>query len=346
MAGLEDDGTMDWVRGVEPAAQESPAEEADTEAPDELEEETPEVSDGEEADDEQAHAGEESPPEGEIPPADAEEDDVFEFDADHPFFTKYGGDPDKALKALEEAQSLIGRQANEVGEARKAQEEMAERLARIEAGVTANQPYQAAWPDEDDDEDVQVQMYSALANEAYLRKDADTFGQAVEAWKEIDPFGASNMVNEVRIQQALGARDVQPAPVQGDLEAEMGKVLEQYPEAPQYAEAVGAESQKYPTLRMLMESGNSLEKAQAFKELYLIVRNRQTDDTSADAKKKVAVRMSEEARLARQNAKVVSGGKAVTVSDKESPTEAANRRLMELTGQIEDKDGKKHTLRV
>lgn len=62
---------------------------------------------------------------------------------------RHGGDPVAALRAAQEeaknAQSVIGRQGNELGEARRAQQELAERIARLEGRLEAT-PQQPTAP--------------------------------------------------------------------------------------------------------------------------------------------------------------------------------------------------------
>ena len=75
---------------------------------------------------------------------------------------------------------------------------------------------------------------------------------------------------------------------------------------------------EWPTLgRVLHEDGNPAERVQALEELYLRVANRQTSETSQQALRRVAVKNSEEARRARQQAQVASSGRG-SVSEPEA----------------------------
>lgn len=76
---------------------------------------------------------------GDVTDADLEaDDDLLHDDPEiNALLKRYDGDADKALKAAVEAQKLIGRQGNELGQSRKETQELAERLARLEGRLEA-----------------------------------------------------------------------------------------------------------------------------------------------------------------------------------------------------------------
>src|SRR5512145_2953881 len=165
---MEESGEMDFIRQHVAAANAAakgeapaPAAPADTVEQEQVEEEEqiPEES-GEE----------EVPAVAEIEP-EAESDDVLYLELDEDtqalLDSKYGGDLNAMLKAAREAQSLIGRQGNELGELRK---EMEEWRAEMAQSLAAAQPY-PEYPDEyADGQEAAVQL-RRIAEEAFRRQD-------------------------------------------------------------------------------------------------------------------------------------------------------------------------------
>lgn len=308
--GLREDGILDELNASLGRAEvEAPAEAETAEEPEVAPAEEPEGD--EPAATPEAEPEVEPEPEPEPEPAPAAEVDYIELAPEtEEYLQKYGGDVNEALKAAANAQSLIGRQGNEVGELRAELTELREALTQQQ--YQAPQPYRTPLPDpEEADEDELVAAYSSIAYEAIERRDAATLGQAVEAWGEIQPFQASQFLS--RLQQQAYANELAALQQQGttDVLAEQMQELQQrHPDLASRVDEIGEEAQRSPALgRLLREDVDPATRANALEELYLRVANRQTSETSQQALRRVAVKQSEEARRARQGAQVASSGR-------------------------------------
>lgn len=257
----------------------------------------------------------------EASPLTAEEEEILYLELDDDtqalIDTKYGGDINKALQALGPAQSVIGRQGNELGELRKAMEDME---ARITKGLVQAQPYPDL-PDEYADPQEAAMQYRAIAELAFAREDVDTFGSVVDAWIEVDPLSA-NTYRDLKILQLQTALQTAPpaAPSQGDpqeaIRAGVLKVQEEFPQmlTPEFSVLMEEELQKFPSLKGLLWGeipGTTPEqRISALRETVQRVASRTVSETEEKARRRVAVKRSEAARQARVEAKVASGESA------------------------------------
>jgi len=263
-------------------------------------------------------------PEGDepaAPPADGDEEEMFleltpELEA--LINEKYDGDINKALNALPNAQSVIGRQGNELGDVKRQLAEIQEKLNR-----PVPQAYDA-WPDSDDEPEEIVPVYRNIAEQAFDNEDPQTFIRAVETWREVDPLGAATYRDAKRVELLLREREDQTAPAQDDLEPRMAALVEKYPDIqkPEIQQEIGALAQARPTLGRLLADATTAERVQILEDLYVEVAGRKASDTSQHALRKVAIRRSEEATQARQAAQVARGGGGAP-----TPTEPEDVRI-------------------
>ena len=306
---MEASGELEFIRQHREAAGQvvapaTPAAPADTEETEVVEEEG-EVEEVEEV---------------ETPELTAEEEEVLYLELDDDtqslIDTKYGGDLSKALVALRESQSLLGRQGNELGDLRR---ELAEFRQSVERGQVLGQPY-PEMPDEYDDPADAAVKYRAIAEQAFAREDVDTFSGIVDAWIEVDPLGG-NTYRDLKILQLQNAMQaVTPAAPQGNpqdvIAAGVAKVQEEFPQmlTPEFQAEFDAEIQKFPTLKGLLWGeipGTTPEqRVEALRETVTRIASRQTGETEEKARRRVAVVRSEAARQARVDAKVASGQSA------------------------------------
>jgi hypothetical protein len=141
----------------------------------------------------------------------------------------------------------------------------------------------------------------------------------------------------MRIQQAtVQNQQVAGVGVADDLATHMAAVEQRHPDISQYSDKIGAEMQQYPTLGKLMQEGAPSERAKAFEDLYLVIKSRETTDNSREALRRVTIRSTEEARKAREDAQVVSGGRGVGEADAPTGVDSFRARFRAITGQDED----------
>jgi hypothetical protein len=322
---MEENGEMEFIRQHVAAANAkqgetpTPASEADTvEETDEVVE--PVVEDSTE---------EEVPADAGIDPnaesLTTEEEDILYLELDDEtqtlIDTKYGGDVNKALTALRESQSLIGRQGTELGDLRKQMEELA---ALVERGQIMAQPY-TDWPDEFAEPAEAAAAFRAIAEEAYAREDVETFGTAVDAWQAQDPAGASTYRDLKLLQLQLAAGQQAPvesatddeATLRAGTEAVKAKFPRFTPEDTEFMVAFDAELQKFPTLKALLwgeiPGTTPDQRISALEETVGRVASQFTAETERAARRRVAIRTSEEARQSRREARVTSGETARVV---------------------------------
>src|SRR6187455_1140496 len=225
--------------------------------------------------------------------------------------TKYGGDINKALAALPDAQTTIGRQGNEMGALRAELEAME---ARITASLQMAQPY-AEWPDEFADGQEQAAALQVIAEQAFDRRDPDTFDRAIRAWQEADPVSASLYRNlkEMQVAQIEASGQIPVDDEDTLLEAEMSTVISAFPqfESEEFQATVAAELDKTPSLKAVLwgqvPGVSPKERATILQEAAQRVLARTTSETAQAARKRIAVRTSEEARAARVAGQVARG---------------------------------------
>lgn len=152
------------------------------------------------------------------------------------YLNRHGGDPNAALaaavKEAREAQSLIGRQGNELGDIRRREQEYAERLARLEGAVAAQPRTPTPLPLTSSQDVEAVEQYVAehggYATMAYLHSPEinrpDLVPAALAAWGVDDAVSAAGwnaryqanlVIEEERARQAVSAPAPAPA-VQAD----------------------------------------------------------------------------------------------------------------------------------
>ncbi|MDH4104167.1 MAG: hypothetical protein OEV29_12410 [Thermoleophilia bacterium] len=321
---MEADGTADWIREIvgdpeAPAGEDTPA---TADAPEEDTVEADEEVEGSEEEEVPADAEIAAEAESDTTEAD-EEDDTLYLDLDPEtealLNEKYGGDLGKALSALRESQSLIGRQGNELGDVRK---ELQQLRAEFAAGMTRSQ---LVWPDEDAEPEEAVGQYRQIADAAFESQDAETFGQAMTAWQEIDPLGseawATMKATQVMISQAREGGTPEPESLEKGVEA----LKVTYPQLSNadFQMEVNKELERFPTLQRTFQdtTASPSERIAALEEAARLVASRQADGDVRQAVRRVAVKQSEEARKSRAEARVATGG------GRGKPTEPADRQI-------------------
>jgi hypothetical protein len=247
----------------------------------------------------------------------SEQEDVLYLDLDDStqalIDEKYGGDINKALQALPNAQSTIGRQGSELGDLRKQLEEF---QAEIRQTVAQSQPY-PEWPDEYAEPSDAAAQFREISEAAFHRGDVQTFQGAIAAWEEVDRVSVANYrdLKEMQIAQRQAAQ-TQVAPVQDDeatLVAGADAIRAKYPQFhdDEFKAAVAAELDKTPSLKAVLWQGvpgvSPQERLNVLEEAAQRVIARTTSETVTQARRRIAVRTSEEARAARAEAQVSRG---------------------------------------
>jgi hypothetical protein len=313
---MEENGEMEFIRqhvaAANAAASGAPAPEADTVESEATEEEVEEVEDSTEEED-SADGGTE---------AEVEDDDTLYLELDEEtealLNDKYKGDLNAMLRAAREGQSVIGRQGNELGAVRAELEALRAEFAQ---GLQAAQPY-PEWPDEFAETSEQAAALREIADQAFDRRDPKTFEKALQAWHDADPVSAAlyRDLKEIQVGQLTAAQQA-PVADEATLEDAIRPIFSDYPQFQDdsFQAEVAAELDKTPSLKAVLWGnvpGVSVEeRATILREAAQRVVSRQTSETAQQARKRIAVRTSEEARAARVSAQVARGSTAREVGE-------------------------------
>jgi len=328
---MEEDGTADWIRQTV-ASSETVVQDAESAAEAPLEET---VEADEEVEEEVVPVVEEEP-----------DDSYLELslspEAERLLDEKYGGDLNKMLNSLPDAQSAIGRQGNELGQLRSELEQF-----RLEVQAGLNRPA-VEWPDEFSEPEEAVLTYRQIASEASERQDLTTFERAMSAWQEIDPLGSETWATMKYTQMMLAEARASGTPETESLEQGISRLAVEFPNLskPDFQAEVGKELEKFPTLQRTFQdqTASPSERLSALEEAARLVASRHADGDVRQAVRRVAVKQSEEARVARAEARVAqtSGrGKPTASPDRQIPVGATGKSVgeKELQARIKELSG-------
>lgn len=267
----------------------------------------------------------ESAPEEEEAP----EPDVLELEVDDPevlsLLDKYDGDIVKALKAAAEAQSLIGRQGQELGDARREAEQLRAVQEQLEALQQQLQLQAAAsqynWEELIEESPEQAaQLAVELRNPVLLQR-------AVEAWGETNPFGAMMFMNQLSMQAAQEATVEQDEP-ETDLSGEVEALKRRLPDIQEHLPAIGKLAEERPLLRQALYEGDARDRVQALEDLYLLAKSRQATVDTSQAARRVILRAKAEADQAKADAAVVSATNTSATSAEKPKTNELLRSVL------------------
>jgi len=270
--------------------------------------------------------------EGPIPSGDAPEetpeaeveDDVFELDPDHPFFAKYGGDLDKAMQALEEGQSLVGRQSQELSELR----ELREKMDEFQQQISQQQQSQRVDWDSAIEEDAEQAAFMAVEY-----RDPLALEKAVEAWGQEDPFKAMMFMSRLQ-QAAIEEAQHQSAPEQS-LEEEVTALKSKYPDLLEKLPEIQKLAAERPALAQALQSGSPQDRGQILEDLYFLAKSRTTESDTSTAARKIILKAKAETDAAKADAAVVSATKSSAAT---GPPKDPNKNLSEVLSEVFGED--------
>lgn len=219
------------------------------------------------------------------------------------FLSKYGGDPEKALRAAVEAEKMIGKQGSELGELRRVIEE---RFAAAEPEDTGNEIYDPnaleEWFDANPHQVPVVALQAHHDGNEFLR-DA-----AMLAWEDLDRAGAKQFERQVlrdelrREQQAAQTQASQASDLSRTAAQEFG---ESHPDLAKFAPAMQELAGQYPSMLEILGRGSKEAQIEVLDFLYTKARARHADTLTATTKE-VAAAQEADADRAIQEAAVAS----------------------------------------
>lgn len=278
---------------------------------DETDEEPADDSEGEELEDEEAD--------------DSDDGLVIEVDDEETaarlqtYLEKYDGDVTKALIAATEAQSLVGRKAEDIaGEELRA---LRAELEQVRAGQERTLA-QLRTPMIPITRELIENDPASAAQQAVAQDNAPALEAAISVWREENPEAADfflrTVVLEAQLAEATAAaaapQTTEQSTEDAEVDAEVQKVLQKHPDLEQHLPAIGKAADENPLLKRAMETGSPQERAQALEALTVIAKASSAADTSREAMKRVQVRVKQEADDARKNARVVSASRGSAAS--------------------------------
>lgn len=225
---------------------------------------------------------------------------------------------------LEEKESFIGRQSGEVGDLRKAVEEMQRQLQAQPVQQTPAQIIPITQELIDNNPAVAVQAAFAQQNEQALQV-------AFEAWKEIDPFTAVTWLSDKKLEQQQQAFDAKLAETQKQIAETTAPLAQDAADAAQQREWALAFNEvkatrpdfldnaarlleevapQYPSFLPALQSGDAKAKAEALSALYAL--DKMGDPQAVQAQLEAAAQEAlADATAARAAAGVVTGQQTV-----------------------------------
>lgn len=263
----------------------------------------------------------------------APESDELIFELDDPdvlgYLDKYDGDVAKALKAATEAQSLIGRQGEELGNTRKENESLQEVVAQLKA-LEDRLQYQSVPYRNDSDDNPQGLIQEVLERASQTGHfDDATYEAAIQSWGLEDPFGAARFDAQVAVarQQAEAAVQEPPATGPDALAGEIEAFKGRHPDYQQMLPAIQELAAQRPLLGRSLYEGSAQERAQALQDLYDLAKSRTAASDTSTAVRKVILRAAAEAETAKADAAVVGASRSSAASSE--PAEPTGDRLLE-----------------
>jgi len=252
--------------------------------------------------------------------ADGEEEDQLVLELDEAVLelidTKYGGDIEKALNSLLEAQSLIGKQGNELGELR----ELRQQFDQLQQSLFLQSQAQGVDWDEVIAED--PEQATRLAAQY---QNPQAFEQALEAWAQLEPVKVFTFLQE--------AQNAEDAPEPTTLEAEIDALKAKHPDLQSRLPDIQKEAEQRPALARLLQDEDPRVRAEALEDLYHLAGSRTVASDTSKAAKAIILRAKAEADSAKSDASVVSASNtSAAVAAPTNPNEGLQQALRELSG--------------
>jgi hypothetical protein len=225
------------------------------------------------------------------------------------YLDKYDGDVEKALAAAVDAQALVGRQGQELGELRRTVEE---RMGQVEQTVRA-----ATTPQYDPDELAgwfaeNPTRIPEVARTAFYQGNDALMDAAIEAWEDVDKLGARRFDRDVavaRARQEISAESEKRQEVAAGWNEAAGAFAEAHPDLDKYAPKMREIAPEYPTLMEILSTGNAEQRVEVLEFLYTKAAGHASETLSL-VNKDIAREQAREADAAIKEAAVASAATA------------------------------------
>lgn len=270
-----------------------------------------------------APLAEEEEPEGAAPEQEEQTDPELAS-----LLERHEGDVNAALAAAlqerREAQSLIGRQGNELGQERQARQELAERLARLEGRLEA-QP-QAAAPQIVDERTAEYidNLIADKGGHAALQwaigqQNPQLIEATIDSWLLEDPAEATPIKVRYEVNKALYERD-----------REQGQ--QDKPQPDQFVEQLRAERQMHSAMETVRKSMNETEWGVVREHLVPTLE----DDSTSELVKDAVVSQDQDTQIKGIKALVqIARGRAVAAATSQATqTRQAEVKAQKLAAQV------------
>lgn len=256
----------------------------------------------------------EKPPEPEPEPEPDPDQELLER-----YLSKYDGDEAKALKAAANQDSLLGRQAQELGQLRAQQAQLAAYLQAQEQQAAQRQTGPIDW-------ETLIDEDPAYATQlAYQQGNEPAYRAAAQAWEELSPGTPNVWYENEQMKGAMGQvtsaltsqRQVEQA---RQMAQRADELVRQYPDLPDALDDMSQIAPRFPYELRALVSGTPEEALAATESLYLKAKAMKSEEFVQRAQAIARSQTQEEMRV-REGASVASASRTHT----EPPLSAEER---------------------
>jgi len=223
------------------------------------------------------------------------------------FLARHGGDANLALKTAAHQMSLMGQQAQELGELRKAVEglhqDMTTETYEVDDNLM-NWAQQAAV-----ENPVEAAMWS-------LKNQPAVYDTIMTQWYTDDPMGASRFERSLEMQAYRQQLQAEIAPMVGPAQEVHQRdsfmrafedVRNEYPDMPQYANQMMEAARGAPEVMQALANGNAEAKGRVLRTLFFVARGQQLEGLTEAAQQTAQRTAADSRRLAAVGTMTSSG---------------------------------------
>lgn len=246
----------------------------------------------------------------------AEETEEAEPDPDRElldrYLSKYDGDEAQALKAAANQDSLLGRQAQELGELRAQQAQMEQylQMQQMAQAQAQRSSYPTDWETLIDEDP------AAATKLAYEQGNETAYQAAAQAWEELSPGTPRVWYDNEQMKGALGQlaqvqQQQQSQEQRWQMAQRADELVRQYPDLPNALEEMSQIAPKFPYELRALVNGTPQEALAATESLYLKARALKGGEFAQKAQE-IARSQTEEEMRVREGASVASASRTHT----------------------------------
>lgn len=200
------------------------------------------------------------------------------------FLQRFDGDVDKALRAAVEADSMIGRQGQQMGELQKQLSEIQEAVTQPDQPEVQITQETVDWFDEQIEQNPQGAAIWAMQNDS----SGALYNRALDQWFDMAPRQASAFERQFEMSQFAQAVQQQQAPLQqmavaNEFGAAWNIVKQEIPDLDSQSDAILQAVAEAPEIVMALQSGTPESKQRVIRNLYKLSKFEQANQLASAA---------------------------------------------------------------